>query len=318
MKNIFKFLIVAAFMTMTTQSNSMLRLFTHRSQSKALPTIASRIVLRPMITRSIAAPSMKPSSQMIRTLGSSSNNSNSVHSFPDSGTIEAFKAVMNTQNASHPLNPNDSELIETFNSIQKIREFAAQVYKEQNIKKDRSSKLIATMYPWLKSGVETWPGPNPFLYQTKRGLYLTVESYKSESYWPGSLYTPWGSVGLFGHVFSKSENFEKFRKNLKLEFVKNYGEGWNQFFSKDHTIHFYKDSFNNQIKEEDLNKYRGTDIKILSDGGYTCDSLYKIVSLNGKELPEVQDIPKHEYRNYEAVETNWAEMMKKYKKKKLS
>lgn len=68
MKNTIKFLTVAAFMTIATQSHAMLRLFAHRSQAKAAN------IVKPMATIMNTNRIVRSASQIVRTLNSSSNN----------------------------------------------------------------------------------------------------------------------------------------------------------------------------------------------------------------------------------------------------
>lgn len=219
------------------------------------------------------------------------------------------------------LNVHSPELKTTFEVIQDIYGLAARVKKDAK-KHDISMKLRKD----VRSAED----------RTKQGLYLTVETY------PRSLQTPWGQLDIFdGASYSRSlqtpwgqvviiDNgsyhdshisdgshldmiFNEFRKNMKLKFVRNTCEKSSENRDKK-AVQFYKENFQTPIFPEHLEKYRGTDTKIISSL-CGCRSIYEIAKFGDIELPKAEQLGKQNFfdRKHEHVEKSWKEFMACYK-----
>jgi len=199
------------------------------------------------------------------------------------------------------LDPQSEILKTTFKAIQDIHSIAAAVAQE--VKPYEVS--------WLQSGVEGWPGSNPFYCQTLQGLYLSTESY------PESLHTPWGKVAIYGSASYCGSGikmvFAAFCRHLKLAFVKSLGE---HAHHEKHKIKLYLDDFSQEISQQELEQYRGTNRRIITDYcGYP--SIYKILAINDVSLPEPKNISRDEYRDIDTVNESWEAMMKQHQTTRL-
>lgn len=193
------------------------------------------------------------------------------------------------------------EKTRTFEAIQKIHVLAALI--AQNAKNHGVN--------WLQLGKDGWPRSNPYYRQTKQGLFLLAHSYPTE------LATPWGEVKVYGGAACDGKKidyiYNEFRKRLKLKFVRNFCEKGKKPFGISDKVKFYLDNCDNQIPEEELDNYRGTNARILAN--YCgCDSLYEITEIDGIPLPEPEELIK-EYRKYDKIKKEWEELMKKYKER---
>ncbi len=134
-------------------------------------------------------------------------------------------------------------------------------------------------------------GPIPFNDATQQGLFLSTD----DGIYLCRVHTPWGGSKVFmlqGEEEEESQRYDAYlsvfqafkRAGIKIEFIENTGEKCN-----DKKIRFYKhdplqDDLKIEISKKILNQCRGTDTFITTDS-YSCNSIYRIISVNKRELP---------------------------------
>lgn len=168
----------------------------------------------------------------------------------------------------------------------------------------------------LSLGLDGWPEPWYGAEQAKQGLYLVAETY------PEHLITPWGEVKVYGGGSypgdaDMAKIFNRFKERLDLKFVVNTGEksekGCRTHGYDQAKVHFYKNNRTNEIPESELDRYRGTDTRILAN---YCGlgSLYEITAIDGIKLPQPERLPIRESRKVAECETEWIRLESALKK----
>ena len=163
------------------------------------------------------------------------------------------------------------------------------------------AKLVAEQVPGFKLSDEiSWS-----THLTKQGLYLQTGTYFHK------LYTPFGMI-IIGDTNSHDDIiyksiYDRFKDKMTLQFVHNDGEQHPAWNSK-----FFNDGLQNQIQAQDLELYRGTDARIITDRIYEF-SLYKIMAVDGESLPE-PELVKDYSKDIEVAINEWNLLSKHYKK----
>jgi hypothetical protein len=108
--------------------------------------------------------------------------------------------------------------------------------------------------------------------------------------------------------------FDQFGQRLQLKFVRNSCENQTVAPVGASAPQFYRDNLNHPIAQIDLERYRGTQTRILAQKRCNCSSLYAIESIDGQALPAsvLRSDKILNSKEHEATRKDWDQRLAEY------